>query len=144
MHLFSNLKPLHSFLLHGAYSWLLISGFLHFGIDVVSQYIRGKRAPSPATTLYYGLNSSYAVSQILFAAMALFAIRQGATAMGQWSGIVLGLLAACVWFVLSLLFLEYPQPQMTVALFAALLVGVALTASHSDRLPITYSTQEIP
>ena len=127
MHFFSNANRLHGLLLHGAYSWLLISGLLHFGIDVVSQYIPGKRAPSSATTLYYGLNSSYAVSQILFAALALFAIRQGVTAMGQWSGVLLGLLAACAWFVLSLLFLEYPQPRMTVALFAALLVGVALT-----------------
>ncbi len=64
---------------------------------MVSQYLRGKRVPSPATTLYYGLNSSYAVSQILFAALALFAIRQGLTAMGHWSGLALGLLAACAW-----------------------------------------------
>lgn len=127
MHLFHNVNRLHDRLLYGAYSWLLLSGLLHFGIDVVSQYLRGKRAPSPATTLYYGLNSTYAVSQILFAVLALFAIRQGVTAMGQWPGIALGLLAACAWFVLSLLFLEYTQPRMTVALFAALLVGAALT-----------------
>ena len=52
----------------------------------------------------------------------------GVTAMGQSSGLVLGLLAAGAWFVLSLMFLEYSQPRMTVALFAALLVGAALTA----------------
>jgi hypothetical protein len=127
MHLFNNTNRLHSPLLYGAYGWLLLSGLLHFGIDVVSQYLRGKRAPGPATTLYYGLNSSYAVSQILFAVLALFAIRHGVGAMGQWPGIALGLLAACAWFVLSLLFLEYTQPRMTVALFAALLVAVALT-----------------
>jgi len=127
MHIFHNVNRLHRSLLYGAYSWLLISGLLHFGIDVVSQYLRGKRAPSPATTLYYGLNSSYALSQILFAMLALFAIRQGMAAMGQWSGIALGLLAACAWFVLSIIFLEYTQPRMTVALYAALLVGAALT-----------------
>jgi len=127
MHFFHRAERLHGLLLYGAYSWLLLSGLLHFGIDVVSQYFRGTRTPGPSTTLYYGLNSSYAASQILFATLALFAIRQGATAMGQGSGLALGLLAACVWFVLSLLFLEYPQPRMTVALFAALLIGVALT-----------------
>jgi hypothetical protein len=127
MHFFHNANRLHIPLLYAAYSWLLLSGLLHFAIDVVSQYVRGNRAPSPATTLYYGLNSSYALSQILFAALALFAIRYGLVAMGQWSGITLGLLAACAWFVLSLLFLEYTQPRMTVALFAALLAGVAVT-----------------
>lgn len=118
----------HSYLLHGAYGWLLLSGFLHFGIDVVSQYVRGKRPPGPATTLYYGLNSTYAVSQVLFAALALLAIRQGVNVMGQWPGLALGLTAACVWLVLSWMFLEYSQPRMVVLLFAALLVGTALTA----------------
>jgi hypothetical protein len=127
MHLFHNVNRLHGRLLYGAYSWFLLSGLLHFGIDVVSQYIRGKRAPGPATTLYYGLNSAYALSQILFAVLALFAIRHGVTAMGQWSGIGLGLLAACAWSVLSWVFLEYTQPRMTVALYAALLAGAALT-----------------
>ena len=127
MHLFENARRVHYLLLYGAYSWLLLSGLLHFGIDVLSQYVRGKRPPGPATTLYFGLNSSYAVSQTLFAALALFAIRQGVTAMGEPSGLVLGFVAACAWFVLSLLFLEYPQPRITVALFAILLVGVALT-----------------
>jgi predicted outer membrane lipoprotein len=67
------------------------------------------------------------VGQILFAMLALFAIRQGVAAMGQWSGITLGLLAACSWFVLSIMFLEYTQPRKTVALFAVLLLGAALT-----------------
>jgi hypothetical protein len=129
MHIFDRAERLPGLLLYGAYGWLLLSGVLHFGIDVVSQYLRGKRPPGAATTLYYGLNSTYALSQVLFAALALFAIRQGMTAMGQWSGLALGLLAACAWFVLSLLFLEYPQPRMTVALFAALLLGVALTGT---------------
>lgn len=128
MHFIQNSERLHRPLLYGAYSWLLLSGLLQIGIDVVSQHVRGKRVPGPATTLYYGLNSAYGVSQILFALLALFVIRQGTTAMGQWSGISLGLLAALAWFVLSVLFLEYPQPRMTVALFAALLLAVAFTS----------------
>ena len=127
MHLFINAKRLHGLLLHGPYSWLLISGLLHFGIAPVSQLIHVKRTPSSATTLYYGLNSSYSVCQVLFAALALFAIRKGVTAMGQGSGFLLGLLAACAWFVISLLVLKSPQPRMTGTLFAALSVEVALT-----------------
>ena len=82
MHFSENVRLVHGLLLYRAYSWLLLSGMLHFGIDVVSQFVRGKRAPGPATTLYFGLNSSYAVSQALFAVLALFAINQGVTATG--------------------------------------------------------------
>jgi hypothetical protein len=127
MHFFDRTERLHGLLLYGAYGWLLLSGVLHFGVDVVSQYLRGKRAPGPATTLYYGLNSTYALSQVLFAVLALFAIGQGITAMGHGYGLALGFLAACAWFVLCLLFVEYPQPRIAVAVFAALLAGVALT-----------------
>jgi hypothetical protein len=90
MHFSENVPRVHNLLLYGAYCWLLLSGLSHFGIDVVSQYIRGKRTPSPETTLYFCLNSSYAVSQKLFAVLAPFAIRQRVTAMGQTSGLVLG------------------------------------------------------
>ena len=127
MYFFNNPRRVNALLLYGAYIWLLLSGLLHFGIDVVSQYVRGKRPPGPATTLYFGLNSSYAVSQTLFAALALFAIRQGLTAMGQSSGLALGFVAACAWFVLCFLFLEYSQPRITVVVFAILLAGVAVT-----------------
>ena len=126
MHVLNN--GLHVTLLYGAYGWLMLSAFLHFGIDVVSQSIRGKRPPGPATTLYYGLNTTYAVSQVLFAALALLAIHQGMTSMGRWPGITLSLIAACAWFGLCWMFFEYSQPRMAVLLFAALLVGAALTA----------------
>lgn len=46
-----NGSQLHLGLLYGAYGWLLVSGLLQFGIDVVSQAIRGKRIPGPETTL---------------------------------------------------------------------------------------------
>ncbi len=128
MLLLNHSDRIHRILLHTAYAWLLLSGLLQIGIDVVSQYLRGKRVPGPATTLYYGLNSAYGISQILFALLALFAIRRGLVAMGQWSGVTLGLVAASAWLALSVLFLEYPQPRMTVALFAALLLAAAFTS----------------
>lgn len=127
MNSFHHTMRLHCLLLYGAYGWLVIGGVLHFAVDVASQYFRGKRSPSNATTLYYGLNSTYAVSQVLFGALALFAIRHDMTAMGQADGLALGLLAACAWFVLCLRFIEYPQPRVVVAVYASLLVGAALT-----------------
>ena len=118
---------LHTSLLYGAYGWLLLSGTLHFAIDVVGQYTRGKRPPGAAKTLYYGLNSAYALSQVLFAVLALLAISQGLIILGRWPGLILGFLAALSWLAICVLFLEYRQPRMTVALFAALLAAAALT-----------------
>src|ERR1700678_4579445 len=119
---------LHISLLYAAYSWLLLSGTLQFAIDVVGQYARGKRPPGAATTLYYGLNSAYALSQILFAALALLALSQQLVILGRWPGLTLGFLAASSWLALCVLFLEYRQPRITVALFAALLAAAALTS----------------
>jgi hypothetical protein len=119
-------NQLHVSLLYAAYGWLLLSGTLHFAIDVVGQYARGKRPPGAETTLYYGLNSAYALSQVLFAALALLAISQGLIMLGRWPGLSLGFLAALMWLAIGVLFLGYWQPRMTVALFAALLVAAAL------------------
>ena len=118
----------HLGLLYSAYYWLLLSGLLQFGIDVLSQAIRGKRVPGPETTLYYGLNTAYALSQVLFAVLALFAIAQGLSALGRWPGISLGLAAAAAWLALCFRFLEYPQPRATVLVFVALLLGAAFTS----------------
>ena len=118
----------HVPLLYTAYGWLLLSGTLQFAIDVVGQYARGKRPPGTATTLYYGLNSAYALSQILFATLALLALSQGLIILGRWPGLVLGFLAASGLMAICVLFLEYRQPRMTVGLFAALLAAAALTS----------------
>ena len=119
---------LHLALLYSTYAWLLLSGVLQFGIDVVSQAVRRKRLPGPETTLYYGLNSAYALSQFLFAVLALFAIQHGLSALGRWPGVSLGFAAAGAWMMLCFRFLEYPQPRATVLLFMALLLGVAFTS----------------
>lgn len=120
-------NQLHVSLLYAAYGWLLLSGALHFSVDVMGQYVRGKRSPGRETTLYYGLNSAYAVSQVLFAALALLAISQGLLILGRWPGLSLGFLAAFSWLAICFLFLEYRQPRMTVGLFAAVLAAAALT-----------------
>ena len=54
---------MHRILAYIAFTWLTLAGTLHFAIDVVAQYARGKRVPSPETTLYYGLNTAYALGQ---------------------------------------------------------------------------------
>jgi hypothetical protein len=49
--------------------------------------------------------------------------------LGQWSGLTLGLLAAAAWLTISCVFLEYREPRIVMAIFAALLIGGAMTAS---------------
>ena len=128
MRLMQTGNHLHISLLYAAYGWLLVSGTLQFGIDVVAQYMRGKRPPGTATTLYYGLNSAYALSQILFGALALLALSQGLVVLGRWPGLTLGFLAASSWLAICVFFLEYWQPRMTVALFVVLLTAAVLTS----------------
>ena len=125
---FPNGKRLHEVLLYSAYGWLLLSGLLHFSIDVVLQALRGRRAPGPEATLYYGLNSAYALSQVLFANLALFALRRGFTGLGKWPGVSLGLFATAAWLCLCFLFLEYPQPRWTAVLFGVLLLSAGSTS----------------
>jgi hypothetical protein len=113
--------------LYAAYGWLLLSGILHFSIDVISQYLRQKRVPGREASLYYGLNTTYALGQVLVAILALFAIRQGVVAMGQWPGLVIAFGAALAWLAIDFLFLEYPQPKVVICIFAVLLIGSSLT-----------------
>lgn len=114
--------------LYAAYGWLLLSGVLHFGIDVVSQYVRGRRVPGPETTLYYGLNTSYALGQLLVALLALLLLQSGSSALVSWPGLTLGFGAAAAWLAICFLFIEYPQPRITMAIFVVLLACAAFIA----------------
>ena len=114
--------------LYAAYGWLLFAGVVHFGIDVVSQYVRGRRASGAETTLYYGLNSSYALGQVLVATLALLVLHNGSSPLQRWPGLSLGFVAAAGWLAICLQSIEYPQPRIIVAIFAALLAGAVFTA----------------
>lgn len=74
------------------------------------------------------MNAAYALGQILFAWLALLAIRNGSRFIGQSSGLLLGLCAAAAWLTIAFVFLEYREPRIIMAIFVALLVGAALTA----------------
>ncbi|MEA2162135.1 MAG: hypothetical protein QOK37_262 [Thermoanaerobaculia bacterium] len=114
-------------LLYTAYGWLLLASALHFCIDVVSSYWRGKRAPSVETTLYYGLHSAYTLGQILFAIVALLLIQRGVPFFREPQGWLLGFVATAAWLAICGAFIEYRQPRIVVGIFAVLLAGAALT-----------------
>ena len=116
---------MHRILSYAAFGWLSLSAGLHFGIDVVSQYLRHKRAPGPETHLYYGLNTAFALGQLVFGLMGLLFAQQ---IFSRWPGIALSLFAAGAWLTFGFLFLEYREPRFIAAVFGGLVLAAALTA----------------
>ena len=114
--------------LYAAYGWLLLGGVLHFTVDVAAQYLRGKRTPSTQTTLFYGLNTAYALGQILVGLLAILVLRSGSLALQRWPGLTFGFTAAACWLAVCIFFLEYTQPRGVVIVFAALLCAAAFTS----------------
>jgi hypothetical protein len=94
-----------------AFTWLTLAGTLHFALDVVAQYARGKRVPGPETTLYYGLNTAYALGQVLFGLLGLLVARRAIGLLGEWPARLVCGAAAIGWFAVALTFIEYPQPR---------------------------------
>jgi hypothetical protein len=118
---------MHKYFIYGAYGWLTLAGILHFTIDVVSQYLRGKRVPGPETTLFYGMNTAYALGQVLFGLFGLLVAGYSLTLLDQWPARALAFTAAACWLTFSFAFLEYREPRLISSIFAALLIGAALT-----------------
>ena len=90
---------------------------MHFGIDVVSQYLRRKRPKGQITSLYYGLQSAYALGEVFFALMALLALSQGANVVGGWPGLSISLAAGAGWLSICIFFIEYRQPRLVAVIF---------------------------
>jgi hypothetical protein len=119
---------MHKYLVYAAYGWLTLVGTLHFFIDVVSQYLRGKRVPGPEATLYYGLNTAYALGQVLFGLLGLLVARQALVVLSQWPVVSLTIAAAACWLVFSFIFTEYSEPKVVVGIFGTLAIAAAITA----------------
>ena len=119
---------MHSYLTYGAFGWLALTGAAHFLIDVVSQYLRGKRAPSVETTLYYGLNSAFALGQVLFGLICLWIAWRQPGLLAERPVVALCFAAAAAWLAITFAFMGYWEPRMNAGVFAALLIAAVLTA----------------
>jgi hypothetical protein len=115
-----------------AFGWLTLTGTLHFAIDVVSQYLRGKRVPGPETTLYYGLNSAFALGQVLFGLMCLWAAWRHPGLLRDPSVALLAAAGAAAWLALTFTAMDYWEPKLNVGIFAALLT-IAIAVEHVRR-----------
>ena len=105
-----------------AFGWRTLTGTLHFAIDVVSRYLRGKRLPGPETTLYYGLHSAFALGQILFGLVCLWAARRHPGVLRDPAIALLAGAGAAAWLALTFTAMDYWEPKLNLGLFVALLV----------------------
>lgn len=74
---------LHKVLVYVAFGWLTFAGTMHFLIDMLAQYLRHKRAPGSETTSYYGLNTAYALGQIVFGILGLLVAHRAIEVLGN-------------------------------------------------------------
>lgn len=118
---------IHKTLMYVAFGWLTLSGAAHYAIDVVSQYLRGKRAPGVEATLYYGLHTAYALALVLFGILGLLVARRAPQLLGQWPALLFCGVATAAWLAFGFAFIEYREPKIMLAIFAALFLAMALT-----------------
>ncbi|MEL1265650.1 hypothetical protein [Pseudoxanthomonas putridarboris] len=118
---------MHKYIVYAAYGWLALSGSLHFIIDVVSQYLRGKREPGLETTLYYGLNSAFSLGQVAFGLLGLFLAWRAMDLLSATPVLILSVLAAFGWLAITFLFMEYWEPKLNVGIFCVLIVAAFVT-----------------
>ncbi len=119
---------IHKYLSYGAYGWLAFGAAMHFIIDVVSQKLRGVRAPSPETTLYYGLNSSYALGQLALGAVGLWLMLRAPELVREVPMMVVSLLAGLAWLAVTFLFMEYREPRFVSSIFLVLMLASVATS----------------
>ncbi|WP_213769248.1 hypothetical protein [Caballeronia sp. dw_19] len=118
---------MHRALVYVAFGWLTFGGMMHFLIDVISQYVRGKRAPGPETTLYYGLNTSFALGQVAFGLICLWLAWHAPAILDGRPVMALAFVAAAAWLAITSLFMGYWEPKLNTGIFAVLLIAAALT-----------------
>ena len=118
---------MHRYIVYAACGWLALTGILHFVVDVVSQHLRGKRAPGLETTLYYGLNSAFALGQVAFGVLGLFIASRAMNLLSEPPALILSIAAAFGWLAITFLFMEYWEPKLNAGIFFVLIVAATLT-----------------
>lgn len=81
----------------------------------------------PETTLCYGLNTAYALGQVLFGILGLLIARRAIEVLGEWPALLLCGVAAAAWFVIAILSIGYLQPRFMAVLFGILVLAMTLT-----------------
>jgi hypothetical protein len=87
-----------------------------------------KRAPGPEATLFYGMNTDYALSQVLCALLGLLVARAPLNLLDQWPTVSLSLAAVVCREVFGFVFIGYWEPKIAAGIFAVLVIVAAATA----------------
>ncbi|MFB9331126.1 hypothetical protein ACFFSY_34765 [Paenibacillus aurantiacus] len=111
-----------------AYGWIIVTGFMHFIIDVISQYVRGIRVPSTETTFYYGMNTAVSLGQIILGVFGLILAQKAPQLLNQWPAVILTVTAAVGWLAISFIFLPYKEPKFISAISALLVIAAAVSS----------------
>ena len=117
---------MHKLLSFASYGWLVLGGLVHFGIDVLSQRLRGTRVPGPETTLYYGLHSSFAFGQIAFGLLCLWLGWAAPELLARPPLTAISFAAGLGWLAIASGFITYWQPKLIASIYLALLVVAAV------------------
>lgn len=118
-------RPLFSYI---AFGWLTFIGVGHFCADVLSQYLRHKRAPSLETTLYYGLNSAYALGQVALGVFGLWFVARVGRDVSHVPLLAGTLVAIAGWFAIAFTSMEYWEPKAANAVTALIFVVALVMA----------------
>lgn len=118
---------MHKYIVYTAYGWLALTGVLHFVVDVVSQYLRGTRAPGPETSLYYGLNSAFSLGQVAFGLLGLFLAWRAMHILSETPVLILSAAAALGWLAITFLCMNYWEPKFNAGIFCLLIAAAFLT-----------------
>lgn len=125
---------MHLYITYAAFGWLAFSGAMHFVIDVVLQYLRGQRVPGPETTLYYGLNTSYALGQLVFGLLCLWLAWRDPSILKKRAVVALCFAAAVGWLGIALGFMDYWEPKVVAVVFVVLVITMAVAATRTTSL----------
>ncbi len=84
--------------------------------------------PGADTSLYYGMNTAYALGQVLFGVGGLWLTWRAAELFfGEWPVVILALAAASGWLAIGFVFIEYWEPKLVAAVFGVLIIAAAAT-----------------
>lgn len=88
--------------------------------------------PGKESTLYYGLNSAFALSQVLFGLLCLWAVRRQPDLLRDPTVMALSVAGGAAWLALTFLAMDYWEPKLNAGIFAVLL-ATAIVVERSQR-----------
>jgi hypothetical protein len=110
-----------------AFGWLAFGATMHFSIDVLKQHFISPREFNETTRNFYGMHTSFAASQMLFALLGFLLLQQAPAVLRHPGYVALTYIAGAVWLAVTFLFMTYWEPKLIATLFLGLFTVATLT-----------------